>query len=169
MPALYVKATHITILAEWRSEVEKLPKRKQAKWCTKVILPPGTWHKVRFNNGYFELKVHEETLQAAQFTWPKDGWAPVMPLKGKPEFEQIERAYGTEAATVFFTKWDAEDPNVLVLHREIFDAAGDAETVEGRNARQMVATQIIMDSHTGNHYRNKHLNIPTSAGQPVRG
>ena len=163
---LYCKAVHPVLLAQWKAEIDSLPRRKQDKWTVSAKDLHGTICKYRFVNGYFERNIHASIVkEVGQIKWPKDGWAPVIPLKTHPTFEQLERSYGEEATIRFFNCGSKETYHA----RQMFDEAGDAQTAEGLFMREMLTAGIIAENHTGNHYRNHHINVPTAAGEPVRG
>ena len=163
---LYCKAVHPVVLAEYKAEIDKLPKRKQSKWSASAVDMHGTICKYRYVEPYFERHIHASIVkEVGRIVWPKDGWAPVIPLKTHPTFEQLERAYGTEAARRSLACGGKEAYHA----REMFDEAGDAETEEGLLRRDMLTAAIIAENLTGNHYRNHHMSVPTPAGEPVRG
>ena len=87
---LYCKAVHPVVLAEYKAEIDKLPKRKQSKWSASAVDMHGTICKYRYVEPYFERHIHASIVkEVGRIVWPKDGWAPVNPLKTHLTFEQF--------------------------------------------------------------------------------
>ena len=160
---LYLKGLHPLVLAGWAEELEALPERKRAKWGTRLTSKLGVIHKVRFHNGYFQIKMDASQQQAIN-SHPAGGWAPIVPLREQPAYEQILEAYGEKAAEDCRTGNIRESPTGR-LDMSDEEARSEMGLVVGHH----VVVNAIAESHTGQHHRNKTLAVPTAAGEPVRG
>ena len=163
---IYVKSLHPLVLEGWLAEVDALPNRKKSKWSALAKNPQGVWHKYRYNEGHFEIKF--DAAVAKQFgrvmTYPTDGWAPVVPLRGTATFEQIERAYGSQHAKTY-TENLHSSMYAGRLEQTDEQAVSPAGLVQQHNA----VVEAIAANHTGQHHRNHTITVPTAPGQPVRG
>ena len=162
---VYIKAMHPMILAEWTAEIQALPKRKQGGWHTLLKNVDGTFRKVRCDNGFFELKVSAKNMADHHTTMPKGGWAPIVPQKTKVTMEQIERSYGKGIAEAHFN----EGEKTVIFGRNANLSDAQANSIEGLAAGWATTMQGIQENHTGQHYRNKTISVPTAAGEPMRG
>ena len=162
----YVKATHPDVLAKWKAEIDALPARKKGKWSALAKNQQGEFRRYRYHKGYFELKLNSAAKKEFGLTeWPTDGWAPVIPLRGRPTYEQLERSYGAVHATTYI-----ENLHETVAHGRIEGMTDEeAVTAEGLIVQQLIMIQSIGETHTGHHHRNTPISVPTAAGQPVRG
>jgi hypothetical protein len=164
--AVYVKALHPMILDEWRAQIDALPNRKKSKWSAIMKNSQGEFRKYRYNQGYFEVKLNGATGKLYGVTeFPKDGWAPVIPLRGCATFQQLERAYGAEHAQTYID--GLHGTHIMGRIEELTEEENLSAT--GLLVQQLQAVQLIAESHTGQHHRNTTISIPTAAGQPVRG
>ena len=164
--AIYVKSMHPLVLEGWLAEVDALPNRKKSKWSALAKNPQGVWHKYRYNEGHFEIKFDAAVNKqfGTVMTYPTDGWAPVVPLRGTATFEQIERAYGSRhAREVTENRHDTICAGRLEQTDE--EAVSRAGLVQQHNATVLA----IAANQTGHHHRNHAITVPTAAGQPVRG
>jgi hypothetical protein len=164
--AIYVKAVHPIVLAEWQAAIDALPNRKKGKWSTITKSAQGELRKYRYNEGYFEVKLNAASAKQYGLTvHPKDGWAPVMPLRGRATYEQIERAYGAEYAQNYIDG----DHGTTILGR--LEGLTEEENLSGAGllAQQLRTMELIEENHTGQHHRNSAISVPTAPGQPVRG
>ena len=162
----YLKSIHPSTLANWKAELDALPERKKSKWSTIVMNLRGTYRKVRFYKGYFEIKLNASSSAEYGTVWPKDGWAPIIPLRGQATFEQIERCYGARMAQDYV---DNTLAGTVLFGRLDGMTEEEALTPEGWAIATLAATQTIVENHTGAHYRNHSVSVPVAAGQPVRG
>ena len=164
--AIYVKAVHPLVLAEWQAEIDALPSRKKGKWSTLAKTAQGEFRKHRYNEGFFEVKLNAAAVKHYGLTvYPKDGWAPVIPLRGCVTFEQIERAYGAEHAQNYI---DGLHSTAIIGRVEELSEE-ESLTAAGLRTQQLVTLQAIEENHTGQHHRNHAISVPTAPGQPVRG
>ena len=163
---MYLKATHPAVLAKWKAEIDALPARKKDKWSTLAKNQHGEFSRYRYHKGYFELKLNAAAKKEFGFTeWPTDGWAPVIPLRGRATYEQLERSYGALHATNYI-----ENLHETVALGRIEDMTDEeAVTVEGLIVQQLITIQSIEENHTGQHHRNTTISLPTAPGQPLRG
>ena len=162
MVRLYVKCIHPLVLDELRAEVASLPVRKQCKWKGSMRNPQGVSHMLRFHKGYFQIKM--EASHAAEFGDPKDGWAPIIELRGTATFEQIAEAYGVAEAQNFF---GGDALSCYMGRMPVSDEA--ARSAQGLLAAVAETTQLVAENHTGQHHRNRTVSINTKSGEPVRG
>jgi hypothetical protein len=162
----YIKAVHPFVMAEWAAEVQALPKRKQSGWHTLLKNGDGTFRKVRCDEGFFELKVSAKNMaDVGARMVPKGGWAPIIPLRTKPTMEQIERSYGKDVAEAYFN----EGENTASIGRNENLSDEQATSIGGLAVSLATTMQAIEESHTGQHYRNRTISVPTAAGEPMRG
>ena len=164
--ASYIKSIHPTVLDKWKAEVDALPNRKKSKWSTMVKNTTGTFHKYRYNAGYFEVKYDAAMARhsGVSMMHPTGGWAPVIPLRGAATFEQIERAYGPDNARNV-----TEDNFDNIYLSRVTQADEEAVTMQALVEQENAATMAIAANHTGNHHRNHAIAVPVAVGQPVRG
>ena len=161
--SIYFKCVHPLQLAEWRSQVEKLPERKRHKWSDRLKTVNGVVHRVRFHKGYFQI-YRDAQQQSSVCSFPKDGWAPIVELRGPPPtYEQICEAYGPEAAERFAS----QEHDTVVIGPAQSDEV--ARSIDGGLESLMTTLNLIAETHTGHHHRNKTVSVPTAVGQPVRG
>ena len=163
MSFLPLESVHIIALDRWRKEVDKLPERKKCKWNGAMISQQGVRAKVRFNDGYFQIKKPADWFSEYKgVVRSNDGWYPMVPSNTHPTYEQMAQSYGHEQALEF-----GRGGEVFFVGEE--DQVGDDETAEGLRVQMSHTRERIQQNHTGNHYRNKKLRIPTAPGEPVRG
>ena len=164
--AVYIKAVHPMVLAEWQAEIDALPKRKRGNWSKLMKSGRGELRKYRYDQGYFEVKLNAACFkQYGVSVKPKDGWAPVIPLRGSATFEQIERAYGAEHAQHYIDGLHG----TITLGRMEELTEQENLTAEGLLIQRIRTLQLIEENHTGQHHRNSTISVPTAPGQPVRG
>ena len=125
--AFYIKSIHPTVLDKWKAEVDALPNRKKSKWSTLAKNTTGTFHKYRYNAGYFEVKYDAAMARhsGVPMMHPTGGWAPVIPLRGEASFEQIERVYGPDNARNV-----TEDKNDTIYLSRVTQADEEAVTIQ---------------------------------------
>ena len=102
------------------------------------------------------------------FLFPASGWAPVIKAGEAPTQSQLVDAYGSEVMDLRDAVFGGserfkyrESPTTTPILELIKGGASPDETLA-------VQRRMIAESHTGNHYRNKAISVPTAAGQPVR-
>lgn len=123
----------------------------------------GVVHRVRYHKGYFQIYLDAQQ-QRALWAFPKDGWAPIVELRGpSPTYEQACEAYGPEMAECFASG----DHHVLTMGPNQSDEV--ARSVDGLRESLEITQNFIAESHTGHHHRNKTISVPAAAGEPVRG
>ena len=96
---------------------------------------------------------------------PIGGWAPIIPLRTKPTMEQIERSYGKDVAEAYFN--EGENTKSIGRNKNLSDE--QATSIGGLAVSLATTMQAIEESHTGQHYRNRTISVPTAAGEPMRG
>ena len=160
---VYLKAVHPMILNVWVEELDALPERKRAKWSTRMTSPQGVIHKVRFHNGHFQVKM-DASQQQAMDAHPVGGWAPIVPLREQPTYEQVLEAYGEKAAEDYRTGNTTE---AATGRLDMSDE--EARSEFGLFMGHHVGVTAIAENHTGHHHRNKTVAVPTAVGEPVRG
>ena len=166
MVGAYVKAVHPLVIEQWTAEIQALPKRKRGGWHTTLTNANGTLRKVRCDNGFFEVKVSAKNMADGGITVsPTGGWAPIIPMRTKPTMEQMERSYGKKVAEAYFN----EGQNTVTFGRIDTRSDEQAISIEGLVAGWAETMQAIEQNHTGQHYRNRTISVPTAAGEPMRG
>jgi hypothetical protein len=120
--------------------------------------------KVRFHNGFFQLKL-DAVKQSHHQACPADGWAPIVPLRGRATYDQILDAYGKEAAEAFTTCTFEE----VGVNRLAHLSDEQAVSLDGYLLGAGFNARAVAENHTGKHHRNKTVSVPTAAGEPVRG
>ena len=164
MPGLYTLSKPAMVLEFWRSEVERLPPKKQEAWKSTSRDCRGTNHQIRFHKGNFQVKF--DVKLAKDSVYPIDGWAPVIELGTWPTEEQIQASYGH-----VMPKGVPEEYK-LTKETEEIRAALEGCQLEGFEKEVLRATVVhnaIEGRLTGNHHRNHKIAVPTGVGQPVRG
>ena len=156
-------------LEKLREMVEALPKKKQEKWHDVGKNENGTFRKLRYFNGDFQIKVIAGATKG-NYMIPPSGWAPVIASGSSPTMKQVTDAYGEEVVKAMEEyvggKIDAFSSRSTPNHQRVQDACLLMGSFEGFNSEMY---SMIKEHETGNHYRNKSLNVPTRPGQPVRG
>jgi hypothetical protein len=164
----YINAQHPDVIDSWLTDVEKLHPRKRDKWNISLrTTKDGVFHRHRFRNGHFQVKV--QANHYSDLLYPASGWAPVIKAGEHPTRSQLVDTYGSEVLELRDAIFGGSETFAYIQSpttRRILDllqqgASSDVTLAEGR--------QMIAENHTGNHYRNKTVTVPTAAGQPVRG
>ena len=124
---------------EWLQAVKALKPRKQKHWQEWLRNKRGERSRVRFNVETGEFENYSPAYEDRQCGKLSATWAQVTPLSRWRE----EKYYPTSAVGHAF---------------DVSDEVGE----EALRA----ATQA---NHTGNHYRNQSVKVPTAPGEPVRG
>ena len=124
---------------QWLQEVKALKPRKQKNWQRWLRNQSGEKTRVRFNVETGDFENYSPAHEARQCKKLSATWVQVVPLSRW----QKEKYYPTSAVGHAF---------------DVSDEAGE----EALRA----ATQA---NHTGNHYRNHSIKVPTAPGEPVRG
>ena len=124
---------------EWLQSVKALKPRKQKHWQEWLRNQRGEKSRVRFNVETGEFENYSPAHEARQYKKLSATWVQVIPMSRVRE--------------------DEYHPTSAVGHA--FDVSDEA----GEEALR-AATQ---DNHTGNHYRNHSIKVPTAPGEPVRG
>ena len=124
---------------EWVQEVKTLKPRKQENWQSWLRNQRGEKSRARFNVETGEFENYSPAHEARQYKKLSATWVQVVPLSRWRK----EGYYPTSAAGHAF---------------DVSDEAGE----EALRA----ATQA---NHTGNHYCNHSVKVPTTPGEPVRG
>lgn len=164
MAIIYVKSFHPLTVAEWQAQIAALPQRKRTNWSARVRNDQGVDTKVRYDGGFFEHKLNASTAaQIGDIMWPKHGWAPIIVLRTKPTFEQLKKSYGTEVAEQY------TNGDVTVRSTGVTLSDAEAVSAQGRDKAWVHTLQKAAENHTWQHHRNKHVSVPTAAGEPVRG
>ena len=125
---------------EWLQEVKTLKPRKQKNWQGWLRNQRGEKTRVRFN------------VETGEF----ENYSPAH------EDRQCEKLSATWVQVVPLSCWRKEigyKPVSAVGHA--FDVSDEAGEEAFRAATQA--------NHTGNHYRNHSIKVPTAPGEPVRG
>ena len=144
-------------MAALQEGMQALPTRKQKNWHSSTIGYNGVMTRIRFFNGYFQSRVPEGSRDP-QFEWPASGWVPVVQVGDEVNDQQIIDTYGNEFVSA---RESRVDPESRINY--------EAEMRGDRDASVVEIERRIAENHTGNHHRNKHVKIPTTSGQPVRG
>ena len=85
----------------------------------------------------------------------------------EPTQSQLVDAYGSEVIDLRDAVRGSEgsrymeSPTTATIMELIKSGADPDETLA-------IQRRMIAETHTGNHYRNKSVSVPTAAGQPVR-
>ena len=157
-----------TELAEWKAEVTALPIRKQKHWHSAVDDRSGTMHRVRYYNGNFQMKTHNDRSKIAS------PWIPIVAHFQHPTRDQLVDAFGESAVR----EWEqgANGQPLLTSFQDhcagspTFQRLARAAECGGESALLVEGVNIINESATGNHVtRPRKIRIPTKAGEPVRG
>ena len=125
---------------EWLQEVKALKPRKQKNWQSWLRNQSGEKTRVCFNAETGDFENYSPAHEARQCKKLSATWVQVVPL----------------------SRWRKENdyyPTSAVGHA--FDVSDEV----GEEALR-AATQA---NHTGNHYRNHSIKVPTAPGEPVRG
>ena len=166
MPPFHVSEISPVEMAFLRAKIEALPKKKQEKWHAAAKNEEGTLRQIRFFNGNFQIKVLANSTRGKCII-PANGWAPMVEC-GKPlSREQIIDAYGEEMVKAL-----EESTSTRIGDCHVINSAGRQQMEESGllNKDYRLGMMMVMNkNHTGNHHRNKMVNIPARAGQPVRG
>ena len=124
---------------EWLQAVKALKPRKQKNWQGWLRNQRGEKSRVRFNVETGEFENYSPAHEARQYKKLSATWVQVTPTSRVREDEY----HSTSAVGHAF---------------DVSDEAGE----EALRA----ATQA---NHTGTHYRNHSIKVPTAPGEPVRG
>jgi hypothetical protein len=160
MPTQRFPCVHALVIEQWAAEIAALPERKRSKWSTATMEADGVYHKIRYHNGQFEKKVHND----GRLDHLKVDWMPIIPMGGEPTAEQVLRIYGVEAAEA---QLEGGVPQSFIGGVPLLPQ--DFATERGMLATHAAVQDDIDANYTGNHYRNKTVRVPTKVGQPVRG
>ena len=142
MAARVMKQVAVTdeVYNEWLQEVKALKPRKQKNWQSWLRNQRGEQTRVGFNVATGDAEPYSPAREARQCKTLLATWVQVVPLS---RWRKEEGYYPTSAVGHAF---------------DVSDEVGE----EALRA----ATQA---NHTGNHYRNHSIKVPTAPGEPVRG
>ena len=164
---VYAKAIHGDLLSRWRSDIEAMAPRKREKWHdSKGRDENGVRQLVRYRNGNFQIRAHC-TPASHGVHMPVSGWAPVNAIGEVLSRQQFIDTYGLEDVQRIesINRCPIDQSPYHVDHPHIREARLRGDLMDVNNA----VWPLIEQNHTGNHYRNKTIAIPTAAGEPVRG
>lgn len=131
-----------------------------------MVNDKGEYTKIRSDCGFFEYKLKGNAAATfGNILWPKDGWAPITPLRTMITVEQMEKSYGAEVAERYINK----DDFTPVLFTRLIQSDADAISEQGLVEQWADTWHRATENHTGQHHRNKRVSVPTAAGEPVRG
>ena len=152
-------------LAKWRAEIEALPSKKQDTWHISRRNEDGTFRRIRFRGGHFQIRVLSNTTRG-RCLLPANGWAPIVAEGDEVTPSQIIDTYGEEVLNMVMRRpaglsYATDDQQ----SKRLFNA----ELRGGVDARDAEFRLIMLENSTGHHYRNKHVSIPVAPGQPLRG
>ncbi len=163
---LYMSAIPQSTMDMWRTLVEALPLRKRAKWSKSCRDDYGVYRLTRYYNGHFQVKVRPCTGKG-EVRLPESGWAPVIAYNGIVHRIQIVDSYGEDVvAEIEATRGETiggREGDFNPKYQRVLEAAS-----RGVGASNDAIRSMMLENSTGNHYRNKAIAVPTSAGQPVR-
>ena len=153
----------------WQAEVEALPPRKREKWHKSCRDGQGVYRQTRYYNGNFQVKVRPDTSKG-KLLLPESGWAPVVAIDGVVSRGQLVDSYGEDVIARIESdrgeRFEAELARGLIDPQ--YQHAAEEAFQGGIVAADNALRRTMAENHTGNHYRNKAIGVPTSAGQPVR-
>ena len=164
MPGLYTMSQPAMGLEFWRMQVDKLHPKKQSSWKASCKDMQGTMHRIRFHNGYFQVKCTAKLIK--ENVPPIDGWAPIIACGTCPTEEQLQASYGHVLPK------GVPELRVATNETAAIRAALDGCELEGlayELFRADMLHELMQENLTGNHHRNHTIAVPTPAGQPVRG
>ena len=167
---LYMSGVPQSTIDMWRAEVEALPPRKRAKWSQSRRDDYGVYRLTRYYNGHFQVKVRPCTGKG-EVRLPESGWAPVIAHDGIIHRIQVVDSYGEDVvAEVEATYGESigDDPAKRCQFDPKYQRVLEASFQGGVAASDDAVRRMMAENHTGNHYRNKTIAVPTSPGQPVR-
>ena len=124
---------------EWLQEVTALKPRKQKNWQRWLRNQSGEKTRVCFNVETGDFENYSPAHEARQCKKLLETWVQVVPL----------------------SRWRNEGYHCTSAVGFAFDVSDEV----GEEALR-AATQA---NHTGNHYRNHSIKVPTAPGEPVRG
>ena len=167
---LYMSGVPQSTIDMWRAEVEALPPRKRAKWSQSRRDDYGVYRLTRYYNGHFQVKVRPCTGKG-EVRLPQSGWAPVIAHDGIVHRIQLVDSYGEDViAEIEAARGESigDDPAKRCQFDSKYQRVVEAASQGGVAASDDAVRRMMAENHTGNHYRNKTIAVPTSPGQPVR-
>ena len=141
MAARPLKQVTVTdeVYNEWLQEVKALKPRKQKNWQRWLRNQSGEKTRVCFNVETGDFENYSPAHEARQFKKLSATWVQVVPL----------------------SRWRKEGYYPVSAVGHAFDVSDEVGEATLRAATQA--------NHTGNHYRNHSIKVPTAPGEPVRG
>jgi len=167
---LYMSGVPQSTIDKWRAEVEALPPRKRSKWSKSCRDDYGVYRLTRYYNGHFQVKVRPCTGKG-EVRLPESGWAPVIAHDRIIHRIQLLDSYGEDVVAKVEAKCGhsiGDDPVRQCNYHPRYQGVVEAASRGGVDASNDAIRRMMAENHTGNHYRNKTIAVPTSPGQPVR-
>ena len=166
---LYMSGVLSATINLWQAEVDALPPRKREKWHKSCRDGLGVFRQTRYYNGNFQVKVRPDTSNG-KLLLPQSGWAPVVAVDGMVHRHQLVDSYGEDTiASIEAARGETfEEERAEGLIDPQYQHVAEAAFQGGVAAADDALRRTMAENHTGNHYRNRTIAVPTSAGRPVR-
>ena len=143
---MYVSGTSEQMINKWKAEIAALPEKKRRKWKGNLWDKWNVSQRVRY--------VGEQIIQGTESD----------PLK---YYFEVYKQPNREGGGCWWP---------VVVHAELAAAAYGPIVLSEYGARLAQAPNMFEEfiniqgeTHTGNHYRNHYISVPTAPGEPCRG
>ena len=149
----------------WEAQIAGLSPKKQRQWKDAICDERRQRSSVRFDGTIFQSRMSAvEVSSFRNHVLPKDGWAAVI---SDVHFQEL--VIGTSSAYILHALGLEWGQVASVRLETVAASAVEMAITPDGTIDEVAVRHMQLDNHTGRHYRNHTIHVPTEPGQPTRG